>query len=208
MIALWRLRYLHWWYTGETAFMHFNHQCWEHFWSSLACHTMSINPAQIQLLQNLTLKIQGQGHVWGQSSKLEWLPIDSHRLCSCHSINSFLGCGLSKIWPWKSKVKIITQGYIVGPTSFWLTFLLFHVNQPSHSWDAVFQNLTYKIQGQGHVCDKSSKSQSGSDSLSTHTLFVPCQSAILFLWYGFFKTRPWKSQVRTRGHMVAWHPVH
>ena len=38
----------------------------------------------------------------------------------------------------------------VGVTSYRLTSLSFHFNRPSHSWDTTFQNLTLKIQGQGH----------------------------------------------------------
>ena len=38
----------------------------------------------------------------------------------------------------------------VSLTSYRLTSLWFHVNRPFHSWDKHFQNLTLKIQGQGH----------------------------------------------------------
>ena len=41
-----------------------------------------------------------------------------------------------KIWPSKSKVKVITQGHIIGITSYRLISLSFHVDRPSHSWDA------------------------------------------------------------------------
>ena len=50
-----------------------------------------------------------------------------------------------------------------------------------------FQNLTLKIQGQGHGWGGHWKSQSGCNILSTHIPFVPCQSAIPFLRYDFFK---------------------
>ena len=46
----------------------------------------------------------------------------------CHL---FLQCQWSEIEPWKSNVKVIDQGHIVGPTSYWLTSLLFHVNRPT-----------------------------------------------------------------------------
>ena len=45
----------------------------------------------------------------------------------------------------------------------------------------LIQNLTLKIKGQSHGWGHSSKSQCGSNILSTHTPFVPCQSALQFL---------------------------
>ena len=44
-----------------------------------------------------------------------------------------------------------------------------------------FQNLTLKIKGQGHRWGHSLKSQCGSNILTTHIPFAPCQSAIPFL---------------------------
>ena len=125
-----------------------------------------------------------------------------------------------KIWPWKSKVKIMVEvkveNHKMGVTSYRLTLLSFHVNQPSHSWYTafskfdlenprswswvtwtlkvttwvqhsidshpfnsmsiahpipeiwLFQNLTLKIEGQGHGLGKRWKSQSGCNILSTH----------------------------------------
>ena len=64
-----------------------------------------------------------------------------------------------------------------------------------------FQNLTLKIQGQGHGWSGYSKSQSGCNILSTHIPFVPCQSAIPFLRYDFFKFWPWKSKVKVMGEV-------
>ena len=55
------------------------------------------------------------------------------------------------IWPWKSKFKVIAQLYR-------LTSLLLHENQTSNSWHTLFQNLTLKIQGQGHGWGKMSRS--------------------------------------------------
>ena len=50
------------------------------------------------------------------------------------------------------------------------------------------------------------KSQYGSNVVSTHILFVPCQSAIPFLRWDFFKIWPWKSkvkvEVKVEGHKV------
>ena len=59
----------------------------------------------------------------------------------------------------------------------------------------LFQNLTLKIKGQGHGWGHSSKSQCGSNILSTHIPFVPCQSGISFLSYDFF----WKFDLENQG---------
>ena len=39
----------------------------------------------------------------------------------------------------------------------------------------------------------------GPNILSTHIPFVPCQSAIWFIRYDFFKIQPWKSKVKVMG---------
>ena len=65
-----------------------------------------------------------------------------------------------------------------------------------------FQNLALKIKGQGHGWGHTSKSQCGSNILLTHILFVPCQSAIPFLSYDFFKIWPWKSRVTVTGEVT------
>ena len=62
-----------------------------------------------------------------------------------------------------------------------------------------FQNLTLKIQGQGHGWGGHWKSQHRSNILLTHILLIPCQSAIPFLRYDFFKIWPWKSKVKVMG---------
>ena len=62
-----------------------------------------------------------------------------------------------------------------------------------------FQNLNLKIQGQGQGWSGHWKSQSGCNILLTHIPFIPCQSAIPFLRYDFFKIWPWKSKVKVMG---------
>ena len=138
-----------------------------------------------------------------------------------------------------------TESHKVGVTSYRLTFLSFHVNRPSYSWDTAFskfdlenprsrswvtwtlkvttwvqhsidphtfnsksighpipkirlffQNLTLKIQGQGHGWGERWKTQSGCNILSAHIAFVPCQSTLPFLGYSIFKSWPWKSKVK------------
>ena len=80
-----------------------------------------------------------------------------------------------------------------------LTSLSFQVSRPSHSEIQHFQNLTLKIQGQGHGWGGHWKSQHGSNIPLTHIPLIPCQSAILFLRYDFFKIWPWKSKVKVMG---------
>ena len=217
---------------------------------------MSIGPPipEIQHFQNLTLKIQGQGHEWGES----WKPQHGSNILSthipfipCQSAIPFLRYDCFKIWPWKSKVnamvEVKVQSHKVGVTSYRLTSLSFHVNRPSNSWDTafskfdlenrrsrswvrgklkvttwvqysidshlfdpmsighpipeiwLFQNLTLKIQGQGHGWGECWKSQSGCNILSIHIPFVPCQSALPFMRYSIFKIWPWKSKVKVMG---------
>ena len=60
----------------------------------------------------------------------------------------------------------------------------------------LFKNLTLKIHGQGQGWGESWKSEHGSNILSTHISLIPCQSAIAFLRYDFFKIWPWKSKVK------------
>ena len=112
---------------------------------------------EIGLFQNLTLKIQDQGHRRGEHWK------------SQHSVNSNPFCSRSICPP---------------------------IPEIQH-----FQNLTLKILGQGHGWSGNSKSQSGCNILLTHIPFVPCQSAIPFLRYNFFKFWPWKSKVKVMGEV-------
>ena len=80
---------------------------------------------------------------WPQSRYQFLYPIDSHPFRSMSiwhpipEIQHFL-----KIWPWKSRVKVMgvvtIQSHNVGLTSNRLTSLLFHVNPPSHSWVMTF----------------------------------------------------------------------
>ena len=61
-----------------------------------------------------------------------------------------------------------------------------------------FQNLTLKIKGQGHGWGHSSKSQCGSNILSTHIPFILCQTSIPFLSCDFFKNLILK--IKGQGH--------
>ena len=65
-----------------------------------------------------------------------------------------------------------------------------------------FQNLTLKIKGQGHGWGNNSKSECGSNILSTHIPIVPYQSVLSFLSYDFFQnlTLKFKGQGYGWGH--------
>ena len=93
-------------------------------------------------------------------------------------------------------------------TSFMQLGMLCHIpfvpcqsSLPFLSYD-FFQNLTLKFKGQGYGWGHSSKSQCGSNILSTHIPFVPCQSALPFLRYSIFKIWPWKSRVKVMGEVT------
>ena len=53
-----------------------------------------------------------------------------------------------------------------------------------------------------HGWGNNSKSQCGSNILSTHIPFVPCQSALPFLTYSIFKIWPSKSRVKVMGEVT------
>ena len=108
----------------------------------------------IQLFRNLTLKIQGQGHKWGQSLKSQRVSdIQSTHIhfVPCESGIPFLSYDSFKIWPWKSSVKVMgevtLQSHNVSLTSYRLTSISFHVNRASHSWVATFSKFVLENQG-------------------------------------------------------------
>ena len=105
-------------------------------------HSMSIGHPihKIRLFQNVTLKIKGKGHGWSQSWKSQsgCNILSTHiPFVPCQSAIPFLRYSIFKIWPWKSKVKVMGEGKVeshkVGVTSYQLTSLSFHVNRPFHS---------------------------------------------------------------------------
>ena len=165
-------------------------------------------PFLIWLFRKLTLKIQGQGNGLGQSWKSQsvFIILSTHiPFVPCQSALPFLRYSIFKDWPWKSKVKVIGEGKVeshnMDPTFYRLTSL-FNSMSIGHPIPEIwlFQNLTLKIQGQGHSWGQSWKSQSGCNILSTYIAFFPCQSALTFLRYSIFKGQGhgwgghWKSQ--------------
>ena len=137
-----------------------------------------------QLFKKFTLKIQGQGHGWGQSSKSQ-----------CES--NILATHIPFI-PCQSGFPLLSQGQGWGHSSksqCESSILATHI--PFIPCQSGFPLLS-QGQGWGH----SSKSQCGSSILSTHISFVPCQSALPFLRYGIFKIWPWKSRVKVTGEVT------
>ena len=160
---------------------------------------------EIRLFHNLTLKIQGQGH--GRCE--HWKSQHGSNILStqipfvqCQSALPFLRYSIFKIWPWKSKVKVMgevdIESHKVDVTSYRLTSLSsMSIGHPIPEI-RLFQNLTLKIQGQGHGWGERWQSQSGCSILSIHIPFVPCQSALPILRYSIFKIWPWKSKVKVK----------
>ena len=105
--------------------------------------SMSIGPPipEIQPFQNLTLKIQGQGH--SSMSQSRYNNLFTHLpFVLCQSALPFVGYSYFKTWHWKFKVKVMgevkVESHNMGPTFSWLTSLLFHVKEASHSWVTTF----------------------------------------------------------------------
>ena len=89
---------------------------------------------------NLTFKIQSQSHSWRSHNRNNIL--STHiPLVPCQWALPFPRCSIFKIWPWKSKVKVIAQGHKVGITPYRLTSLMLHVDWPCHSWDTAISKF-------------------------------------------------------------------
>ena len=103
---------------------------------------------------------------------------------------------------------------------------LCNVNRPSHSEIQLFQNLTMKIHGQGHVCGQRSRSRlnfkfKGQDYGQGQThwshlrpgvqsrclLFVPWQSDHIWLRYSKFHIWPWKFKVKVMAKVKPDGPI-
>ena len=113
-------------------------------------HSKWVKPPlpQLQQFQYFTLKIQGQGHGWGQSLKSQcesnilWTHIP---FVPCQSPIPFLRYNFFKIWPWKSKVKVMEEVNIesrnMGPKIISReTENLFTPVNPSQTWQAKMGN--------------------------------------------------------------------
>ena len=179
--------------------------CASNIMSNYPFHSKWVNPPipELQQFQYFTLKIQGQGHDWGQvwshnvnltfyrlTSLLFHVNPPSHSWDTTFS-KSDLENQRSRSWKrWTLKVTRWVQHSIDSHS-----FRSMTINHPMLKiW--LFQILTLKIHGQGYGWGECWKSQHGSNILSTHIPFIPCQSAIPFLRYKFFQIWPWKSKVK------------
>ena len=104
-------------------------------------------------------------------------------------------------WPWSP------NGH--GHGHEWPTATPFvHANRPSHSEIQLFQNLTMKIHGQGHMCGQRSRSRL-TFKIQTHWshLRPGVQSiCLLFFWlrYRKFHIWPWKFKVKVKPDGHIW----
>ena len=114
--------------------------------------------AELRRFQKLTLKIKGQGHGWGHSLKSQCGSniLSTHfPFVLCQSGIPFLSYDLFKIWPWKSRVKVMgevtVQSHNVGlhPIDSH-PFRSMSIGPPIPEIQH-FQNLTLKIKGQGQM---------------------------------------------------------
>ena len=96
------------------------------------------------------------------------------------------------------KVKVGSHNIV--PTFSRLTSLSFHANRASHSWVTTF--LKFDLESQGHGWGQSSKSQCGSNILSSHTPLVLCQSALPFLIPGIQHFQNLTLKVQGQGVMT------
>ena len=146
---------------------------------------MSIGPPipEIQHFLNLTLKIYGQGHKIG-ITPYRLISLSFHVAQHSQSRDTAISkfhVENSRSWVW-SKLKVITW---VQHSVDLHPFCSMSIGHPIPELRLI-QNLTLKIKGQGHGWDHSWKSQCGSNILSIHIPFVPCQSALPFLRYSIF----------------------
>ena len=101
---------------------------------------------ELWLIQNLTLKIKGQGHEWGHSLKSQCGSsiLSTHiPFVPCQSALPSLGYSIFKIWPWKWRVKVMGEvtvwSHNVGLTSYRLTsFCSMSIGYPFLSYDWVW----------------------------------------------------------------------
>ena len=111
--------------------------------------------SEIQLFQNLTMKIHGQGHVCGQRTRSRWtfkiqwswswshLRPEVQLICllfvSWQSDHFWLIYSKFHIWPWKFKVKVMAKvkpdGHIWGLQFNRYVWFSFHGNRTISGWD-------------------------------------------------------------------------
>ena len=123
-------------------------------------------------------------------------PLHPHTWDTIHSF--------AKIWPWKSKVNLWVR--LKFKVTKWVWFYIdshpfgsTSICLPIPAIRFLFQNLTLKPQvkviAQVHITGP------GSNIVSTHIGFAPCQSSLTLLRFGNFQIWSWKSKVKVMGEV-------
>ena len=112
----------------------------------------------IQLFKNLILKIQGEGHGWGE----RWKSQHGSNILSTHTsfiprqlAIPFLRYNFFKIWPWKSMVKVMVRWTLT--VTIWVQHPIDSNPFCSMSMDPSipeiqnFLNSTFKIEAEGEM---------------------------------------------------------
>ena len=192
------------------------------------CNVNRPSHSEIQLFQNLTMKIHGQGHVCGQRWRSR-LTFKIHRsrswprsnlmvtfealefnqyVCffvSWQSDHFWLRYSKFYIWPWKFKVKVMAKvkpdhadGHIWAIEFNRYVCFSFRGNRTIFGWDIAILYLTLKIQGQCKGQGKTRWSHLSPRVQSICLLFVSWQSDHSWLRYSKFHIWPWKYRSRSR----------
>ena len=148
------------------------------------CNVNRPSHSEIQLFQNLTMKIHGQGHVCGQSSR-------SHLTFKIQRSSSN---PLVTFEAWISVDMFAFHFVAIRP-------LLAEIKEIPY--------LTLKIQGQGHGQGQTQWTHLSPRVQSICFLYVSWQSGHFWLRYGKFHIWPWKfkvkvmAKVKPGGHIWA-----
>ena len=152
------------------------------------CNVNRPSHSEIQLFQNLTMKIHGQGHVCGQRSRsCLTFKIQRSRLWSSSN-------PLVTFEAWSSIDMFAFRFVAIGPFLAEIKQILY---------------LTLKIQGQGHGQGQTRWSHLSPRVQSICLLFVLWQSDHFWLRYSKFYIWPWKlkvnvmAKVKPNGHIWA-----
>ena len=158
------------------------------FQVSQSCHSW-VTVISIFLPWKSKVKVMGEVKVWSHNVSLTFYRLTSlpfHVNQPTHSWDTTFSKfdpenPRSRLWKrWTLKVTTWVQHSIASHP-----FLSMSMSHPIPETQ-LFQNLTLKIQGQGYGRGEHWKPQLGSNILSTHIPFIPCQSAIPFLRYSIF----------------------
>ena len=145
------------------------------------CNVNRPSHSEIQLFQNLTMKIHGQGHVCGQRSRsLLTFKIQFYGQAQTH-------------WPHlRPGVESICLLFVSWQSDhFWLTYRKFHI------WPWKFKvKVMAKIKPDGHIW--------GFAVQSICLLFISWQSWHFWLRYSKFYFWPWKFKVKVMAKVKAY----